>query len=127
MTSDGWRTNVYALPVIGGPDGGAFTTAPDMARFWAALRAHRLLNPELTALMLRPHIAAEGEGRYYGLGVWLNRQDETVTEWFVMGSDPGVALESGYFPARDVQISVLGNTGEPTWPVYAALRALVME
>ena len=42
-----------------------------------------------------------------------------------MGSDPGVALEAGYFPARDVQISVLGNTGEPTWPVYAALRQLV--
>jgi CubicO group peptidase (beta-lactamase class C family) len=122
---DGWRSNIYAVPVVGQPDGGAFTTAPDMATFWAALREHRLLSPELTALMLRPHVAAGREGRYYGLGVWLQRQDETVTEWFVMGSDPGVALESGYFPARDVQISVLGNTGDPTWPIYAALRKLV--
>ena len=38
-----WRTNVYNLPVVGGPDGGAFSTAPDIARFWSALdrRSHR--------------------------------------------------------------------------------------
>ena len=33
----GWRTNQYAVPIVGGPDGGAFTTAADMGRFWGTL------------------------------------------------------------------------------------------
>ena len=38
-----WRSNIYAVPIVGGPDGGAYTTAADMALFWQALLAHKLL------------------------------------------------------------------------------------
>src|SRR5690606_12546631 len=38
-----WRTNQYAIPVKGGPDGGAFVTAGDMAAFWERLMDFTLL------------------------------------------------------------------------------------
>ena len=38
-----WRSNIYAVPIVGGPDGGAYTTAADMARFWQALFAAHIV------------------------------------------------------------------------------------
>ena len=29
-----YKTNIYSLPIVGGADGGAFTTAEDMVKFW---------------------------------------------------------------------------------------------
>jgi CubicO group peptidase (beta-lactamase class C family) len=40
------RTNVYSVPIIGGPDGGAFTTAGDLRLFWQSLLAGRILSPK---------------------------------------------------------------------------------
>ena len=37
-----WRTNVFHLPVCGSGDGGVYTTAADVARFWQALFAGSL-------------------------------------------------------------------------------------
>ncbi len=121
----GWRTNLFALPVIGGPDGGVFTTAPDMAAFWAALRSGRLLDPALVAAMFTPRVATNDKGGAYGLGCWLKRQGETVTDCTLIGSDPGVAFLSTVLPGADIQITVIGNTSDPAWAVYDAIRAAV--
>lgn len=45
---DEYRSNIYALPVRGGADGGVYVSASDMARFWDALTQHELLNAEFT-------------------------------------------------------------------------------
>jgi len=59
-----------------GPDGGAFTTAPDMAKFWQALANHQLLEPETTQTMLTPHIVANPTYNVaYGYGVWLYQKN----------------------------------------------------
>lgn len=31
------RSNIYSVPVIGGPDGGVVTTVYDLKKFWSAL------------------------------------------------------------------------------------------
>jgi hypothetical protein len=45
-------TNVLHLPVVGGGDGGIFTTAGDMHRLWAALDAGRVVAPAFHAVHL---------------------------------------------------------------------------
>jgi CubicO group peptidase (beta-lactamase class C family) len=42
-----WRSNVFSVPVVGAPDGGAFVSAPDMHAFWTGLLAGRHLEGEL--------------------------------------------------------------------------------
>ena len=120
-----WHTNIYSIPVVGGPDGGAFTTAEDMAHFWAALREHRLLKPDLTTQMLTPQVATERAGRSYGLGIWIDHVGETVVDYLLMGGDPGVAFVAALFPATELQITLLGNTEDALWPIYSKLRAQV--
>jgi len=72
-----WRTNIYSLPIKGGPDGGAFTTIHDLGRFWDALFSYQLLSQEYTEILLTPHIQEDGQ-TYYGYGVWIMMCDDEI-------------------------------------------------
>ncbi len=119
-----WRTNIFTVPIVGGSDGGVYTTAPDMARFWQALKAHRLLGPAMTERMLTPHIATGWDAPYthYGYGVWLTATEGETRRWFVVGEDPGVSFQSSYFPQEEVVLTLLSNGGEALWSLGPALE-----
>ena len=45
---NGWRTNIYNLPIVGGGDGGAFTTVGDLYTLWDAFLKYKILiNPNI--------------------------------------------------------------------------------
>ena len=122
-----WRTNFFAVPIVGAPDGGAYTTAPDMARFWRALTGKRLLNAETTELLLESRIATSWKSPYthYGYGVWIDQPEEVMRKFFVEGSDPGVALRSTVYADEDIILTVMGNTGDALWPLYKELEKIL--
>lgn len=103
-----WRTNIYSIPIKGGPDGGAFVTAPDMQLLWQGLLNHTLLSPALTSLLLKPHIHEDAE-EYYGYGIWITLREGGVFKYHLMGSDPGVSFRSAVYPGCDVTLIVLCN------------------
>lgn len=119
-----WRTNFFAVPIMGGPDGGAYVTAPDLMRFWQALAQHILLGPEMTETLLSAHISTGWKAPHtdYGYGVWLDRQDGRTKKYFVEGYDPGVALRSAVYPAEDIIFTVMGNTGDALWSLTKKLE-----
>ncbi len=119
-----WRTNFFAVPIIGAPDGGAYSTAPDMAKFWKALTNNALLDGETTNALLTTQIATAWKPPYthYGYGVWIHQEQGAVIKLFVEGSDPGVALRSALYPQHGLQLTVIGNTGAALWPLYRALE-----
>ena len=96
--SDG-RTNVFHLPVRGSGDGGIYTSAADMARFWEWFAQHEWVGRMTT-------------GERYGLGFWL---DPLRLEGF----DAGVWFESvrGRYTA-------LSNNPSTARPVARALQQL---
>jgi CubicO group peptidase (beta-lactamase class C family) len=122
-----WRTNFFAVPIVGAPDGGAYTTAPEMAGFWKALTGKKLLNAEMTELLLESQVATSWKSPYthYGYGVWIDRSEEEVRKYFVEGSDPGVALRSTYYPDEDLILTIIGNTGDALWPLYNELEKIL--
>ena len=124
-----WRTNFFAVPIMGAPDGGAFTSAPDMHRFWKALRNNMLLTSETTALLLRPHMTTSWKAPYthYGYGVWIDKTEGSINKFFVEGSDPGVALRSAVYPDKDMVFTMIGNTGAALWSLYRDIEALDLE
>ncbi len=119
-----WRTNFFAVPVVGAPDGGAYTTAPDMMRFWAALRGGKLLSGKTAEAMLTPGVSTSLDKPYshYGLGVWIDRTGGVTRKTFVEGSDPGVALRSGVYAEKNLILTMLGNTDSALWPLYRQLE-----
>lgn len=119
---EGLRTNVLHLPVLGSGDGGAVTTAADLAAFWTALLDGGIVPLPRVAEMLRPRSQAPGLRASYGLGFWLIPGSAAVA---LEGSDAGVSFRSVCDPDRRLAWSVLSNTTEGAWPVARLLRDLL--
>jgi CubicO group peptidase (beta-lactamase class C family) len=111
------RTNVLHLPVVGGGDGGIYTTAADLVTLWRALDDGRVVAPATWVEMRRAR-STDGD-RAYGLGFWLEGDAAELT-----GSDTGASFESHHLPGR-LTWSVLGNTTSGAWPVVRRLRELL--
>ncbi len=114
------RTNVFHLPVLGNGDGGMFTTAQDMQRFWNALFAGRIVAADTVAEMTRPRSDFESASNLlrHGLGFWLYRSGHTV---FLEGCDAGVSFRSVHDPAARLTLTVLANTIDGAWPIASAM------
>lgn len=126
----GWRTNIYNLPVVGASDGGAYTTADDLAILWKAFWENEILPQDLVEVYTTPYMKAETEGEdtYYGHGLWINTKPGGQPEVYIIGIDAGVSFRSSVKRATDLQVTVLSNTTEGAWPVLPdiknALKAL---
>jgi Beta-lactamase class C and other penicillin binding proteins len=103
-----WRSNIYSVPIKGGPDGGAFTTVLDLANFWDALFNNQLLSAEMTKLLLTPH-AKDNDQTYYGYGIWMKMLDNEILKFYVMGSDPGVVMQSSVYAKSKIHAHIIGN------------------
>lgn len=103
-----WRTNHYHLPVIGASDGGAFTTAADIARLWQAFVNNELLSPSLTAMYQEPQVDIYENEVSYGIGLYIWKK-YTPPTLYIQGSDAGVGFDSRYFPKLDLTITILAN------------------
>lgn len=92
-----WRTNLYAIPARGQPDGGAFATAADLVRFLDAFREGRLVSPAWRDEMLRPHIRDAREDTAYGLCWWI--EGDGIRRWVGHpGGDPGYVAQLRWYP-----------------------------
>lgn len=119
------RTNIFTVPVVGQPDGGAFVTAPDMAKFWSALSSHRLLTPSTTEQVLTAHVAAERGDDRYGYGVWIEPGISGSLIYRAEGLDPGASFVSDMWTAGDLSITVISNTDGSVWPTYRAIAEAI--
>ncbi|MET0839680.1 MAG: serine hydrolase domain-containing protein [Marmoricola sp.] len=96
-----WRSNVYAMPVVGGADGGALCTVDDLDRFLRAYDDGTLLG-DLREVMLTRHTEVD-EGFHEGYGVfrWPDGR------FGHGGGDPGVEAFVHRWPEEDVNLVVL--------------------
>lgn len=113
---DSARSNVFHLPVLGGGDGGIYSTVADLSAFWHALIAGEIVPRERVAEMTRPR----GEKREYGLGFWLDERSDAV---FLTGSDAGVSFHSLHDPIQELTATVISNTSNGAWPIARLLVA----
>ncbi|MEV7972964.1 serine hydrolase domain-containing protein [Cellulomonas sp. NPDC089187] len=118
LAADGPRTNVLHLPVVGSGDGGAATTAGDLAAFWSALLNGRLVSPETLARLTTPVSEVADEGMRYGHGFWLGLTSGTL---ILEGYDAGVSGRSWHDPATGTTATVIANWSDGAWPVLRAV------
>lgn len=102
-----WKTNHYAIPTVGGPDGGAFSTVRDLETFLDALSGEVLFGEGTWNLMRTPH--ANIEGTSYGYGLWMNQTRRGLT-YGGAGADPGFSARAFHYPEIDLTVVMLGNT-----------------
>ena len=71
--AEGWRTNVYNLPIVGASDGGAFTTVQDIATLWKAFWGYAILPKALVEIYTQPYVKAEtkADTPITVMGIWI--------------------------------------------------------
>ena len=102
-TDEPSRTNIYQMPVIGGADGGAFSTGRDLDRFLTELGEGDLLGP-LRETALTPQVdIIEGYAQGYGVLIY---PDGRIGHG---GGDPGVSCLIHRWRDEDTNMVVLCN------------------
>ena len=117
------RTNVFHLPVIGTGDGGAYTTAPDMIRFWQALLAGAIVPVDVVDAMTTPRHEGPG-GDHYGLGFWVAADGSSV---FLEGMDAGVSMRTGIHRSSGRAFCAVANNSADAWPIARIIEPLVAD
>jgi CubicO group peptidase (beta-lactamase class C family) len=117
-----WRTNHYSIPVVGGPDGGAFSTVRDLTSYLEALSSGVLFGTETWAAMSTPR--APTEDIFFGYGLVLAGLGRTRSYGHA-GADPGFSARAFRYPELQVDIATLGNTIWETDPVVEAFRIAI--
>lgn len=125
----GWRSNIYTLPMIGASDGGAYTTAQDLATLWRAFWGCKILPGELVEAYAAPFARAETEGEhtYVGHGLWSSEAPGRRREVYITGCDAGVSFRSSSSRVDDLLVTVLANTTHGAWPVLKDIGAALTE
>ena len=124
-SAQGWRTNIYTLPIIGGPDGGAYATVDDLERLWTALFAGELLSPALTRTFLQK-VGRDRDGLFYGRGMWIEDDGVQPPCIYVEGRDAGVSFRSTCYAEHTIA-TVVSNTSDGAWPMIEVVDRFVRE
>lgn len=117
---DDGRSNLFAVPVLGSGDGGAYTTVADVRAFWTALLSGAILPPDWVGRMTTVSSTATGLSLDYGLGLWLGGGGATLV---LEGADLGVSFRSVHTVATGRTATVVSNTTSGAWPIARALLA----
>jgi CubicO group peptidase (beta-lactamase class C family) len=99
-----WRSNHFAIPVVGGADGGAQSTCRDLDRFLTAYDDGTLLG-DLHDVVVHRHADA-GDGFSYGYGVLIHPDGRRGHG----GGDPGVEASVFRWPDQDANLVILANS-----------------
>lgn len=117
-------SNIYTIPIIGGGDGGGFTTVSDLSRFWDALVHGKLIHDPLLKEMFFPVNPLE-EDELYGYGVWLTQNGDDVTRIYIVGADPGISMLSSYELETGLITTILSNRDDQAFHVNRILKQLI--
>ncbi len=111
------KSNIYNLPIRGGSDGGMYSTGSDIAKFWNALFANKIISEKLMKLFTKPQSRYEDWSCGYSYGYYLFG-DNPGDSLNMVGCDSGVGFCSKYIIEDKIVISVLSNKSEGDAAVY---------
>ncbi|WP_312099508.1 serine hydrolase [Niallia sp.] len=121
-----WKTNIYSLPAKGGSDGGAFVTVNDIARLWDALLNNQLLSKEYTFKLLTPFIQTKKLTGFYGYGIWIEKKEDYIFKYHILGYDPGVSFHSAFYPRSSIKTIICSNKSDGAYDVMREIEEEIL-
>ena len=124
-----WRTNIYSIPAVGLPDGGAQATAADLVRALDGLTGRGsvgagFLTPATRQRMIGPHAISPVEKAGYGLGV-IHGGAAAMARIGHSGDDPGFSSRCWAYVASGERVVVQSNVTEGAWQPFRRLEELL--
>ena len=124
-----WRTNIYAMPARGLPDGGAQATASDLVRALDGMTGRSPAGADfLTAgtreRLIGPHATSPVEKAGYGLGVVTFGAGSSARIGHA-GEDPGFSSRCWSYVATGERVVVQSNVTEAGWQPFSRVDELL--
>lgn len=124
-----WRTNVYSMPAIGLPDGGAQATVADLVRALDGLTGRgdpgaAFLTAATRERMIGPHAVSPVEKAGYGLGVVHGGVGPSARIGH-SGEDPGFSSRCWAYTVSGERVVVLSNVTEGAWQPFKRLDEML--
>lgn len=117
-----WVENTFLHVIRGGPAGGGFSTAPDLAGFARALRQGKLVSRETAERMWSPKPEVSSPDYGYGFQLGGTPEDRIVGHG---GGFPGISSNLDLFLDSGLTAVVLTNVDGGAQPVQQKIRELV--
>ena len=124
-----WRTNIYSIPAMGLPDGGAQATASDLVRALDGLigrgpTGRDFLTPATREWMIGPHAVSPVEKAGYGLGV-IHGGGGATARIGHSGEDPGFSSRCWAYKQTGERVVIQSNVTEGAWQPFLRLEELL--
>jgi CubicO group peptidase (beta-lactamase class C family) len=108
-----WRSNIFAVPAMGGPDGGAQTTVADLVRLLDGLTGRTpaeaaFLRAATRRRVIGPHVVSDDGFWHFGCGV-LHVGDGPSVRFGHTGEDGGASARAWTYPASGERLAVVSN------------------
>ncbi|MCL2189576.1 MAG: beta-lactamase family protein [Defluviitaleaceae bacterium] len=120
---DGWNTNIFSLPILGGSDGGLYTCADDLDKLWRAVFKGTIFSENMLAEFIKKQ-SEISEIESYGFGVYRHEVEDKIF-YYAVGGDAGVDFFTAYSPEQQIVFSALGNTSVNTYPLMEKVFAVL--
>ena len=122
-----YRSNVFAIPIVGAPDGGVYVNASDIIQFWDVVLTTNFLSPVTVDTIRSTSIEPTGEGNLgYSLGFWRADSWGNDAYFVLMGSDPGVSFYTAFSPKSGNCFAILSNTDDGAWKLVKPAKELLI-
>ncbi len=119
---DRLKTNIFNLPIIGSGDGGAYSTASDIDRFWLNLKSGKILSLRTLAPFVKAQNCIDDD--WYGFGFWI---DKDLNRIELFGHDAGVSFYSSTSRQFDETFTVISNTSTGAWPLGKLMKNRMLQ
>jgi len=125
-----WRTNVFAIPAMGGPDGGVQTTVGDLIRLLDGLAGRGgepfagFLSAATRLELIGPYGASDDCVFRFGRGV-LHVEQGASARFGHTGEDPGASARAWTYPATGERVAVVSNVTSGATLVTRRIDALL--
>lgn len=104
----GLRNNLFMHSIKGGPAGGGFSTAPDLARFAHALTEGRLVSADMVRTLTTPKPDLSSPD--YGFGFGIEDHGPLGTVFGHSGGFPGINAMLDIYADQGLVVAVMSNT-----------------
>jgi CubicO group peptidase (beta-lactamase class C family) len=125
----GWKRNIYSFPPVGSPDCGAYVTAGDLDIFLRAVKAGKLLAPEMTEAFFTPQVYYRPRldgAVHYGYGLWFFiDQSGRVVFCEKEGINSGVSGLIRHYLRQDINVVILSNMAQGAWGPVEKIHKLI--
>jgi CubicO group peptidase (beta-lactamase class C family) len=115
-----WSNNIFTHVIQGGPAGGGYATAMDLAALASALQSGRIVRPETLRLLRTPKPELGSPAYGYGFLLWI------APGWWGHGGDfPGIDADWHMQAEGDWTMVVLANQDAVNPPVVRKILRLL--